>query len=421
MARKAAPKKVKEPVQERTEFGLLRGVIDDAEANKTFSAFAQRQTMYETFDLEDIADTVYVRSGCLPFDLITGGRGLPLGRFMQLYSEPGAGKTTLLFAAARGLCNNGLKVLYLDAESSDDTAEQMGLIGKNLKVPAGSFKYLSISSYEDLEKVTDAFTQSSFDLCILDSLTAVGMSKASRKKTGKTIEEATAIGIDARIQSLFVKNFYCDIKEGRQSFIYITQTRTKIDFKNPMNNGPAAAGCIASKFFSNIQVQAKPSSYVKDGVKVVGRYLYLVAEKNRHASPLVRIPSVVYFGKGIDNIDMLIRLGFMLGIFSSGAWPVISLPGQEPVKVQGRPGLESWVRENYTAMVQVFYENAPALLEYFAHGEKVVGSSSTPLPGAAPGYSQEEYDQGIEVPDDDLSDDEMQDILSDGSEVLNLD
>ena len=410
MARsKPVSEKAKGP--EFTPDGMLVREIDDKAANGTFDTFAQRQLMYENFDADEVANAVYMRSGCLPFDLITGGRGLPRGRFMLLYSEPGVGKSTLLFSAARGLCNNGLKVLYLDAESSDDTAEQMGLIGQKLRVPEGSFKYLTIGSYNELEKVTDAFTASSFDVCMLDSISAIGMSKAMRKKSGKTLEEATAIGLDARLQTLFMKNFYSDVKVGNQSFIYIAQTRNKIDFKNPQNNGSFAGGSNASKFFSNLQVKMNGSSFIKQGVRTVGRYAYLVGEKNRHAAPMIRIPAAVYFGKGIDNIDMLLRLGNMLGIFrTTGAWSVVQIPGQEPVKVQGKTGLEKWIKENYEGMVQVFYENAPALLDYFGNGEKVVGPDSS-----LAGFSPEQHDAGFEVDPDE--EDDGEDALLSGEDI----
>lgn len=395
-----------------TPEGLKARDIDDKGADGVFSGFAQRQVLYEKFDYDEITDAVYMRSGCLPFDLITGGRGLPRGRFMLLYSEPGVGKSTLLFSAARGFCNNGLKVLYLDAESSDDTAAQMGLIGQDLRVPEGSFKYLTLGSYNDLEKVTDAFCESSYDICMLDSISAIGMSKAMRKKTGKSLEEATAIGLDARLQTSFMKNFYSEIKAGNQSFIYIAQTRNKIDFKNPQNNGSFAGGSNASKFFSNLQVKMNGSTFIKQGVKTVGRYAYLVGEKNRHASPMIRIPSAVYFGKGIDNVDMLLRLGNMLGIFkTTGAWSVVQIPGQEPEKVQGRPGLEKWIKENYEAMVQVFYENAPAMLDYFGHGEKVVGAET----GLA-GFTPEQHDAGFDVDADGdslLSDEDLDETFGD--------
>jgi len=411
------------------ENGITIRVKNLTAAESVFNKFAQRMVLYENNNSEDLNKVAYMRTGCLPFDLITGGKGVPRGRFTLLYSEPGAGKSTLLFSAAKGLCNNGYKVLYADAESSDDTASQMGLIGRKLQIPEGSFKYLSFSSYLELELITDAFTESDYDVMMIDSVTAIGLSKAARKKLGKTIEEASSIGLDARVQTGYIKNTYCDMKGTDQALVYIAQTRNKIDFKNPANNGPAPAGSNASKFFANLQIQVRPSTLIKDGVKTVGRMVYLVADKNRHASPLVRIPATVFFGRGVSNIDLLIKLGEMLGIFKgSGAWLTVELPGQEPIKVSGRPGIIKWITDNYAAMVEVFYANALDLLNYFGNGEAEPGKDGT----AGMFQNQALMDNGVEVDDDeleieddgeslvegDLSDDELFSALNEGNDEV---
>lgn len=412
MARKKA---TKDPSAEVPASAGVLSAANPVEAMSRLAKFATRQLMYEGSSDDEVQNAVYMRSGCLPFDLITGGKGMPRGRMELLYSEPGAGKTTLLFTAARGLCQRGYKVMFADIESSDDTAFQMGLIGPDdhLQVPKGSFMYLSASSYAELEEIADAFIGSGYDLLMIDSITAAGISRAGRKKSKKTVEDPTAIGSEARVQSMLVKNVYMDIKATNQSVVYIAQVRNKIDFKNPMNNGPKAAVSNAGLFFSNIQVKVKGGAFLKSGTAIIGREIRLYSEKNRHAPPFVNIPASVIFGRGVSNIELLIKTGQFLGIFIvRGAWWDVTIPGKQSERVQGKEGLSRWIKEHYAALEEVFYDNALDFLNWLNSGEQTAVTTADSVFGANPPQGNV-----AEIDQDDLEDG----LGVEESEVLDLD
>ena len=391
--------------------GLQRRRMDQKAGMSELDQFAQRQILHEVSDTSALNEAIYMHTGCLPFDLVTAGKGIPRGCATLLYSGFGAGKSTLLLTAARGLCMNGYKVLYVDAESSDNTCRQMGLIGppETLLVPAGSFKYITLKYYNELERVGNAFIKTDFDVIFLDSITAVGISPDGLKKNNKTVEDASAIGTEARIQSKWIKEFYLRIKNTDQAIVYIAQERNRIDFKNPMNNGPAPAASNASKFFNNIQVKMRPSTLIKDGLRVVGRQAYLISEKNRDADGFVSIPATVIFGRGVSNVEMLKLMGRWLGLFvqRGGHWS-INLPGAEAVSVNGQVALNNWIKENYSDLTAIFYDNAPDFLTYIANGNKDIEATA-----ADALFQQSGSDEEDEAGEEALSGEEIIDEVSD--------
>jgi len=426
----------KEDILKQTydERGLPRRKIDDKQADSVFAEFAQRQILHETTDAETLKNALYMRSGCLPFDLVTEGKGIPRGCSTLLYSAYGAGKSTLLFTAARGLCMNGYKVLYVDSESSDNTARKMGLLGpdETLLVPKGSFKYLTAKYYFELDRISEMFVKSSYDVIFIDSITNIGISPDGEKKnnSNKTIEDASAVGAEARVQSKWIKKFYLRLKGTDQALVFISQERNKIDIRRPQNNGPKAAVGNAISFTNNIQIHMRPSTLIKEGIRVVGRKAYLMSEKTRDSDGFIEIPVTVIFGRGVSNIEMLKDMGKWMGLLvQKGAYWDITIPNQSPVRVQGQVNLNKWIKDNYDTLVDIFYDKAPEFLLYIANGGK--GSDSD---GSASSlFATETSDVGDEedmareeletegTPVEMATEEDIESALSEADETLTLD
>ncbi len=102
-------------------------------------------------------------SGDEEFDRVLGG-GFVNGEVLLIAGEPGIGKSTLILQIAQGVSRHSSKVLYVSGEESLEQvkmrAERLGIEGKNL--------YLLSTVY--MEDVLSALEESSYSLCIIDSI-----------------------------------------------------------------------------------------------------------------------------------------------------------------------------------------------------------------------------------------------------------
>ena len=71
-------------------------------------------------------DIEFLDTGSIILNMVMGG-GLPLQKFIEIYSASGYGKSTIVLSICKYLCKQGHKVVYIDAEASIDS-----LIGKDL-------------------------------------------------------------------------------------------------------------------------------------------------------------------------------------------------------------------------------------------------------------------------------------------------
>lgn len=337
-------------------------------------------TIFDKFTKdEDTLESRYIKSGILSWDLITRGRGIPLGRLIQLYSIAGLGKTTSLAAVSKSLCGKGVKILWVGVEPSDEILTDMGLIGPNALFSEDLFKYLpKVCFYNDLQDVSDAFMKSDYQIMIIDSITALSPSPETLKAT--RIEDAV-VGLDARISGFYLKLYHLALKkDGNKSIIYISQMRNK-DFMKRGQDGPQAAGGEASKFYADIRISMKGEQNLSGdevggtgNAKQARRSMYY-AEKNRHANPFVNIPVYVIFGKGVSNKETLKEYLQWKGfIVQSGSYFTLSINGKEE-KVQGKVGVYNWIGENYNMLVEMFEKESE---DYFKYLMSLMGRSSAP-------------------------------------------
>ena len=304
----------------------------------------------------------YVKSGCIPFDMITGGQGLRLGYLYQLYSSSGHGKSSLMLSVCRSLANRGMKSIYVASEKNDELVTSMGL---NEDKYAGLFHLYPIITYSDLEQVTWSFLESDRTLMVIDSITACIPSKLVEEDV--SIEDNLP-GINARIRGDYLKIIQGMVQRKDKVIVYLNQTRANFD--SGWGGDPEKAeGGYANKFYCMIQVTIRGDAKVPDLVsgedkKIVGKQGHLVSIKNRAASPGARIPLRIFFGKGVSNIYILEHFCLWRGLITgSGAWFNCKLSNEgEPEKVQGKAGRGEWVKTHQDELSAILYDNA---VEYY--------------------------------------------------------
>ena len=118
-------------------------------------------------------------------DHILGG-GIETRSFVQLIGDSGCGKSTIALSVASGLCSQGLKVVYIDTESSI-TNEQLKTTGAATYV-GNSLFIIRESTFDRVEEVLDKFIATGeIYLFILDSIATLVNSCFTNLKNGISI------------------------------------------------------------------------------------------------------------------------------------------------------------------------------------------------------------------------------------------
>jgi RecA/RadA recombinase len=308
----------------------------------------------------------YIPSGCIPWDLLSGGKGLRLGYLYQFFSSSGFGKSTVMLSLCRSLADRGHKSLYVASEKNDELAASMGL---NQERYSGFFGMFPIVTYRDLEEVTWSFFESDRTLMIIDSITACFPSKVVEEDI--SIEDSLP-GINARIRGDYLRIIQGKIQSVDKTIIYLNQTRA--NFSAGWGEDPEKAeGGYANKFFCMVQATIRGDAKVPDLVagsdkKIVGKQGFLVSPKNRIVSPGAKIPLQVIFGKGVSNVYSLTHYLIWKGaVAGKGAWFEIDWGGSVE-KVNGKSGRRDWVKDHQTEILADLYANAGPYYEALLSG-----------------------------------------------------
>jgi RecA/RadA recombinase len=308
----------------------------------------------------------YIQTGCVPWDMISGGRGQRLGFLYQLFSSSGYGKSTLMLSVCRSLADKGYKSLYVASEKNDELADSMGLSSDKY---SGLFSLYPIMTYKDLENITWSFFESDRTLMVIDSISACFPSKIIEEDI--SIEDSLP-GINARIRGDYLRIIQAKIQATEKTIVYLNQTRANFD-AGWNEDSEKAEGGYANKFFCMVQATIRGDAKVPDIVsggekKIVGKQGYLTCPKNRIVSPGVKIPLQIFFGKGVSNIFSLTHYLTWKGAFEGkGAYFDITFSGTTE-RVSGKGGKHTWVKEHQVEVLQDLYANAAAYYEALQSG-----------------------------------------------------
>jgi recombination protein RecA len=221
--------------------------------------------------------------------------------------------------------------LYLDFEHAFD-ASYAHHLGLNLD-PA-KFILCQPDTFEQGEEIIKMFLVNEKDNSPLNLLSAIVVDSAAamtpKAELEGEVDAPTRIGLQAQLMARFLSRATKWISKGtKPPMVVLNQTRTKIDVKNPANNGETAAGGLALKFYATIRLQleatrgegeegrSKDPSRGTDQVFTRHR-VRVTCVKNKVAPPWMRGTLVFEFGTGINNLMSVAelsekRLGIMSG------------------------------------------------------------------------------------------------------------
>lgn len=249
-------------------------------------------------------EEVFDPSGSIILDaVISDGRGIPRGIFLELAGESGCGKSTMCLHIARRYCAQGKRVIYIDTESGlngnqIDCFKMRDYVNEQLFVPVRLQTYGEVDEF--LCKVLE---DKDVALIIYDSITAT----VPGKLTEKNVDEMNEPGVAARIQSNFMQKFKARFKNSDKTVIFINQLRTKIAMGYGQVTKLAQAGGQALGYYMDVRLMMKKVKMLEQTLpgyeKPVpyGADLMVWADKNRYARPLLKKVLTVHFGKGISN------------------------------------------------------------------------------------------------------------------------
>jgi len=288
----------------------------------------------------------YVKTGVVSFDMLFGGRGLPLSYMVELTGNPSFGKSTVLLSVAKSLADRGYKTLFNFTEKSDQLASDMG-IGPEYE---GKVDFMATYTYTEMDAALDAFIESDYVLMVVDSLTGISSTKVFDSEVGL---EDYVIASDAIPRTRLIKKAAGKISRVDKCIVWVCQKRSDFGASSWNNQDPTKSdGGKALAFFAQVRCEVRGDrrveSLVDAGGGVIGKQGYLVCpEKNRTAKPGVKVPVMVVFGRGASNVFPLLFYCLWRGYITGSGWYECRLGVDGAVeKVQGKPGRNRWVTEH---------------------------------------------------------------------------
>jgi len=199
----------------------------------------------------------------------------------------------------------GGKALFIDAEYTLDLkwAKTLGVNIDELYVIQENCLETVINI---IEKILD---ESLFDLIVVDSVTAL----IPQKELNGEMEDQN-IALQARLMSQALRRLVGKLSKSKAVILFINQLRDNVGvlFGDPS----VTPGGRALKFYSSVRIKVgkeSGSDIKKDGIKI-GHRLKFKVEKNKVAAPFKEGSTLLYYGKGIDEIRELLEYGMLKNV-----------------------------------------------------------------------------------------------------------
>ena len=284
--------------------------LNDIDINDVFKDLDKEFTQNDT-------PTTRVKTDLLSFDIVLGGKGVPLGKTIEIASESGVGKSTLLLHTSRNLCRQGYRVLWIDAEHATDD-EFLAKMGLTEYVESGMFKIYREDTFAAIEKILDTLLPTGqIPFVVIDSLANITSESkilsTVYNKDAKSIDNLQVAG-DARFQTLFMKKYKSMSSRYNTTIFFVNQIRQFI----PTGYGQIAkavhSGAKAVKYNMDCIIDLISAGKIKGKKKTINgeeeidvgsNVLFYIKEKSRIFTGGVKVPGAIYFGQGFSNISTL--------------------------------------------------------------------------------------------------------------------
>lgn len=251
------------------------------------------------------------------------GRGIPMGRIIEIYGPESHGKTTTtleIVAACQAHYfekkqRNGVAA-FIDAEHALDP-DWAANIGVNIE----ELLLSQPNSGEEAFDIMETMARSGLvDLIIVDSVAALVPKSELEGEIGDH-----HVGAQARLMSKGLRKIKGIVNNSKTTVIFINQIREKVGvmFGSP----ETTPGGRALKFYASIRGEVRKIGALKDGDDVVGVRTKIKIIKNKVAPPFVTAEFDICVGNskrpvyGIDKVSCLLDEAVELKVVGKkGSW-----------------------------------------------------------------------------------------------------
>ena len=282
---------------------------------------------------EEFIDVEKVPTRILLEDILLKG-GLPKSSIILKYGEESSGKTLSSLYEASVFTQQGIPVLYVDAEHT---------FNKAWAIKVGNDpKYFHIAQPADLEKAVDitdiAVRSRKFGMVIFDSLTAA-IPKEAVEKSAYDQQMALQARINSKlcqkVTSGLQPESLSDISTHNNTIvIFISHLKMKVGVV--YGNPETIPGGKSILFHASYIIKYSKGQILKNKTDVVGREIKIKVDKAKYSKPLVQGVTEFFFDPPrINNSKTLILYATQLGfIQQAGAFYTY-----EDIKVRGQVDL----------------------------------------------------------------------------------
>lgn len=268
---------------------------------KTINKKYGEDTVAFAAENKDMAIEVW-NTNCFSLNHVLGNGGLAKGRVYEFFGEPSSGKTTAALFLIAQIQKAGGKAAFLDAEFSFnlDHAAKIGVNTDELIFAQPN------SGEEAFDLIEQLVHTGEVSIIVVDSTAAL---VPSRELEG-AIEDSN-VALQARMISKGLRMITGIVAKTKTIVIFISQVRAKIgSFMGPSSE---SSGGNALKFYASVRLDVRKIKGIKDGDKVIGNRLKIVATKNKVAAPFGEAEVDLYFTSGFDLYGEALDYGEVVG------------------------------------------------------------------------------------------------------------
>lgn len=242
----------------------------------------------------------YFSTGCLAVDWAFG-RGVPMGRIIELYGPTEGGKTALALGIAGGAQQAGEDVLYIDAEHRVNPQHLSHLD------PAKLFFSQPIYG-EQAWDIAEEFIHKGVGLVVVDSIATM----TPRAEAEASMEEQQR-GALSRMMGKAMRKISPLVADAGCTLVCINQVRASMDQYTP----EVQPGGKALPFHASIRARVSRAEHIKEGTQPIGQRVKVKTTKNTMAPVGRESGFTVWYGgehPGIDQMQGLLDAAEQLGL-----------------------------------------------------------------------------------------------------------